>query len=87
MWLDGKPTIIVEHGRPKMDVMTLARVDEQDVLTAARETQGLERMDQIKYAVLETSGGDDYIPLTILPLSASMRSSRDSLPVSMISMS
>ena len=31
MWLDGKPTIIVEHGRPKMDVMTLARVDERDV--------------------------------------------------------
>jgi uncharacterized membrane protein YcaP (DUF421 family) len=62
MWLDGKPTIIVEHGRPKMDVMNLARVDERDVLTAARETQGLERMDQIKYAVLETSGGISIIP-------------------------
>lgn len=45
-----------------MDVMNLARVDERDVLTAARETQGLERMDQIKYAVLETSGGISILP-------------------------
>jgi uncharacterized membrane protein YcaP (DUF421 family) len=62
MWLDGKPTVIVEQGRPKLDVMNRARVDERDVLAAARETQGLERMDQIKYAVLETSGGISIIP-------------------------
>ena len=62
MWLDGKPTIIVEHGRPKAEVMALARVDERDVLAAAREKQGLERMDQIKYAVLETSGGISIVP-------------------------
>jgi uncharacterized membrane protein YcaP (DUF421 family) len=61
-WLDGKPTIIVEHGRPKLDAMNRARVDERDVMMAARETQGLERMDQIKYAVLETSGGISIIP-------------------------
>jgi uncharacterized membrane protein YcaP (DUF421 family) len=61
-WLDGTPTIIVEHGRPKRDVMRLARVDERDVLIAAREKQGLERMDQIQYAVLETSGGISIIP-------------------------
>ncbi|HEU4506375.1 MAG TPA: YetF domain-containing protein [Nitrospira sp.] len=61
-WLDGKPTIIVEHGRPKLDVMNRARVDERDVMMAARETQGLERMDQIKFAVLETSGGISIIP-------------------------
>ena len=62
MWLDGKPTIIVEHGHPKTDIMNNARVDERDVLAAARETQGLERMDQIKFAVLETSGGISIIP-------------------------
>lgn len=61
-WLDGKPTIIVEQGRPKTDIMKRARVDEHDVLVAARETQGLERMDQIKYAVLESSGGISIIP-------------------------
>lgn len=62
LWLDGHPTIIVEKGQPKADLMKRARVDEKDVLPAARETQGLERMDQIKYAVLETSGGISIIP-------------------------
>src|SRR5262245_30076112 len=56
-WLDGLPMVIVENGRPLRDLMGLARIDEQDILSAARERQGLERMDQIKYAVLETSGG------------------------------
>jgi uncharacterized membrane protein YcaP (DUF421 family) len=42
--------------------MDKARVDEKDVLVAARENHGLERMDQIKYAVLERSGGISIIP-------------------------
>ncbi|WP_230973768.1 hypothetical protein RG903_09580 [Thermithiobacillus tepidarius DSM 3134] len=42
--------------------MSNARVDEEDILTAARELQGLERMDQIKYAVLERSGGISIVP-------------------------
>jgi uncharacterized membrane protein YcaP (DUF421 family) len=37
-------------------------VDEKDVLAAARELQGLELMDQIKYAVLERSGRISIIP-------------------------
>jgi len=32
------------------------RVDESDILEAAREQRGLERLDQVKYAVLECSG-------------------------------
>lgn len=42
--------------------MKRARVDESDVLTAAREAQGLERLDQIKYAILERSDGISIIP-------------------------
>ncbi len=34
----------------------------EDILEAARELQGLERMEQIKYAVLERSGGITIIP-------------------------
>ncbi|MFO7168227.1 MAG: DUF421 domain-containing protein [Chloroflexota bacterium] len=60
--IDGVPLVIVEDGRPLKDRMVRARVDEDDVLTAARETQGLERMEQIKYAVLERSGGISIIP-------------------------
>jgi uncharacterized membrane protein YcaP (DUF421 family) len=42
--------------------MRKARVDEQDILFSAREKHGLERMEQIKYAVLETNGGISIIP-------------------------
>lgn len=61
-WMDGVPMIIVCDGRPLTDLMVKARVDEIDVLSAARESQGLERMEQIKYAVLETSGRISIIP-------------------------
>ena len=45
-------------------MMNRAPVDEKsDVLAAAGETQGFERMDQIKYAVVGASGGISIIPL------------------------
>ncbi|NGZ04582.1 MAG: hypothetical protein CV090_16195 [Nitrospira sp. WS238] len=61
-WMDGLPMIIVRDGRPLKDLMVKARVSEIDVLTAARESQGLQRMEQIKYAVLETTGSISIIP-------------------------
>lgn len=60
--IDGVPLIIVEHGRPLEDRMRQARVDVSDVMTAARELQGLERLEQVRYAVLERSGGISIIP-------------------------
>jgi uncharacterized membrane protein YcaP (DUF421 family) len=61
-WIEGLPLVLVENGEPVRGRMEKARVDEDDVLAAARETQGLERMDQIKYAVLERSGGISIVP-------------------------
>jgi uncharacterized membrane protein YcaP (DUF421 family) len=55
-WVEGVPLVIVEDGKPLEERMKFARVDEADVLVAARERQGLERMDQIRYAVLERTG-------------------------------
>lgn len=60
--LEGAPLILVENGKPVDDRMHKSRVDVADVLAAARELQGLERMEQIKYAVLERSGGISIIP-------------------------
>jgi uncharacterized membrane protein YcaP (DUF421 family) len=54
--LEGLPSIIVENGTPDRRMMKRARIDESDILAAARELQGVERMDQIKYAVLERNG-------------------------------
>jgi len=60
--VEGIPMVIVENGKPLLDRMHKARVDEEDVLAAARESQGLKRMDQIEYAVLERSGGISVVP-------------------------
>jgi uncharacterized membrane protein YcaP (DUF421 family) len=60
--IDGMPMVIVENGAPLLDRMRRARVDIDDVLEHARQVHGLERMDQIKYAVLEISGSISIIP-------------------------
>jgi uncharacterized membrane protein YcaP (DUF421 family) len=60
--LDDMPLVIVENGQMLTDRMEKARIDQEDVLAAARERQGLERMEQIKYAVLERGGGISIIP-------------------------
>ena len=61
-WVDDVPLIILEDGKPIKERMDKSRVDETDILFAAREAQGLERLEQIKYAVLERSGGITIIP-------------------------
>jgi len=43
--VDDVPLIVVQDGKPLKDRMSKARVDEDDVLSAARELQGLERLD------------------------------------------
>ncbi len=63
-WIEGVPTVLVENGRPLKDRMDKARVDASDIMQAARELQGVERMDQIKFAVLERSGIITIIPKT-----------------------
>lgn len=60
--LDDIPLVIVADGKPLKDRMVKARVDEDDVLDAARENHGLERMDQIRHAILERDGAISIIP-------------------------
>jgi uncharacterized membrane protein YcaP (DUF421 family) len=60
--LEGVPTLLVAHGRPLPGRLERARLDEEDVLAAARELQGLERMEQIRFAVLETNGQITIVP-------------------------
>jgi uncharacterized membrane protein YcaP (DUF421 family) len=60
--VNGVPLMIVEDGEPLEDRINKARVTADDILEMAREQQGLERMEQIKYAVLERSGGISVIP-------------------------
>jgi uncharacterized membrane protein YcaP (DUF421 family) len=61
--IDDVPLLLVDNGRQIHRHMDRERVDERDILEAARMQHGLERMEQIKYAVLERNGAISIIPL------------------------
>lgn len=60
--INDMPLVLLENGKLFKDRMRKARVTEDDILAMARELQGLERLDQIKFAVLERSGGITVVP-------------------------
>jgi uncharacterized membrane protein YcaP (DUF421 family) len=59
--LKGVPTVVVENGHVLSGRLRRARIIEDDILEAAC-AHGLERMDEIKFAILEASGGISIIP-------------------------
>lgn len=61
---EGIPILVVENGRMIERNAKKERIDEGDVLAAARKDHGLERLDQIRYAVLEKGGKISVIPQT-----------------------
>ena len=60
--VDGVPVLIVAEGRLRHEEMKRERIDVGDVLAAARSHHGLERLDQIRYAVIEQSGEITIVP-------------------------
>lgn len=60
--IEGTPLVVVEHGKPLSHRLRKEHIDVDDVLAAARANHGLLRMEQIEYAILETSGGISVIP-------------------------
>lgn len=60
--MDGQPMIVVMEGRPLRDRMKKARIDDGDILEAARQNQGIYRMEEIKYAIVEVGGAISIIP-------------------------
>jgi uncharacterized membrane protein YcaP (DUF421 family) len=59
---NGEPMIVVEEGEPLKGRLAKARLSTEQVLEAARHSHGLERMEQIKFAVLEAGGDISIIP-------------------------
>lgn len=59
---NGGAVILVEDGKPLRDRMRKYRLSDDEIVQEARATQGLERMDQIKYAVLEQTGSISVVP-------------------------
>lgn len=60
--LDSLPVILVENGEVFEDRLQKSRVDLADILAAARMTQGVRRLEDIAYAVLEREGTVSIIP-------------------------
>lgn len=64
MLLSGVPLIVVKDGKPLMERIKKSRLQVEDILEAGRKSQGLESLEQIKYAVLEKDGVISIIPNT-----------------------
>jgi uncharacterized membrane protein YcaP (DUF421 family) len=60
--LDGAPMVLVEDGKLLETRMRYARIGEDEIMEAARSVHGLTSLDQIEYAILETSGNVSVIP-------------------------
>lgn len=60
--MESVAVILVDDGKVLKDRMAKAHIDEEEILTSARQAHGLESMDQVKYAVLEKSGGITIVP-------------------------
>ena len=60
--LEGQPLVILRDGVPLRSRMHIERVDEEDILRAAREAHGLRKLDQIERAVLERNGAISIVP-------------------------
>jgi len=60
--IDSCPVVVMKQGELLREPMSKERVDEWDVLAAARAQHGISRMDEIDYAVVEESGCISIIP-------------------------
>ncbi|HEY0760014.1 MAG TPA: YetF domain-containing protein [Acidisarcina sp.] len=58
--VDGAPLVLLEDGQWRKQVMDRMRVDDTDVMAAAR-VKGVRDLTGIKYAVLERNGGISII--------------------------
>ena len=61
-WIEDVPLVILKNGQPIRERMRKERIDENDILEAARASEGIERLDQIKFAILERTGHITIVP-------------------------
>lgn len=61
-YLDGTPVILVENGVPLADKLKKVDVSCDDILVSARQNNGITKLSEIKYAILERNGHISIIP-------------------------
>lgn len=59
---NGVPVILMKNGEPVENRLDEEAIEMDDILEAARRSQGLESVEQVKYAVLEKDGQISIIP-------------------------
>ena len=59
---NGMPMILVENGTVMAARLRRARITEENILESARKLHGRERIDQIKFAILEATGVITIVP-------------------------
>jgi uncharacterized membrane protein YcaP (DUF421 family) len=60
--LEDAPLVLIENGEVHDDRMAHMKIRLDDVLETARLNEGVERLEQIKHAILERSGAISIIP-------------------------
>lgn len=60
--LEGMPLPVMKDGKLLDENMDKARVDKEEILTSARYTQGVTRMDEIQDATVENDGKISVVP-------------------------
>ena len=61
-WLDGVPVRVLREGKWDKVAADKLRVDKDEVLSAGRATQGVQRMDEIEHATVENDGKISVVP-------------------------
>src|SRR5690606_41871520 len=61
LFLDGKPSVIMAQGQIYKDELKKQRYNLDDLMTQLRE-QGVASIDDVEFAILETSGKLSVIP-------------------------
>jgi uncharacterized membrane protein YcaP (DUF421 family) len=54
--IEGTPLVLVENGKPHPKYLKMERIDEAEIIHAARSRLGAATMAEINYAVLEQDG-------------------------------
>ncbi len=78
--LNDVPLVLIDDGRPLEHPMKKSRVSEDDIMERARILHGIERMDQIKYAILERGGDISIIPRYVAWANPASNGSAEPLP-------
>ncbi len=64
---ESVPLLLVEDGKLLRDRLRRENISPEEILSSARQSQGIARLDQIRYAVLERSGGISVVPYDATP--------------------